>query len=197
MFDIIAHYMPTMLKKLGALTGIDAAAVALDDIETLNMFAGGDTLGEFEDPLVREMIRVARPKTFDDYVQISGLHHGAGVWFDNAEELIKSGVATISEVIALRDEIMIFLMDKGIGREVAFGIMEQVRKGRGLTLEQEDTMKNAGVPDWYIGSCQKINYLFPKAHVVGYTMMTFRLGWYKAHYPREFYEVYSNPYYRT
>ena len=190
--DLFAHDSPTMIKMLEDLTGVDARTVPFDDEKTLNMLATADTLGipDFGDTPVRNMIKTIEPKTFDDFVKISGLSHGTGVWRDNAENLIKAGTAAVSEVIALRDEIMVYVMGKGICRETAFHIMESVRKGRGLSDEYEKMLSKSGVPEWYIESCDKIEYLFPKAHAVAYAMMFFRVAWFKAHHPEAFYKAY-------
>ena len=190
-FDLLGHDSPTLIKKLEDLTGVDVRAIPLDDEKTLDMLINTDALGvpEFSADFVRNMITTANPKTFNDFVKISGLSHGTDVWCDNAENLIKNGIASISEVIALRDEIMVYLMDKGICRETAFYIMENIRKGRGLSDEHEDIMSKSGVPEWYIESCNKIRYMFPKAHAVAYTIMAFRIAWFKAHHPEAFYSV--------
>ena len=190
-FDLLGHDDPTMIKKLEELTGVDARSIPFNDEKTLDMLISADTLGvpEFGTDFVRNIIKSVKPKTFDDFVKISGLSHGTDVWCDNAENLIASGTATISEVIALRDEIMVYLMEKGICLETAFEIMENVRNGSVLSDEHEDIMLKSGVPEWYTESCNKIAYLFPKAHAVAYTIMAFRIAWFKAHYPELFAEL--------
>ena len=178
----------TTIHKLEELTGVDANSIPLDDEKTLHLLANADTVGIplFEEEDAREMIRIAKPQSFDDFIRIAGLSFGTDTWFDNAENLIKSDSATIAEVISSRDELMLYLMEKGVCRERAFAIMENIRKGKGLAVEDRDRMKESGVPEWYVESCGKIQYLFPKAHAVAHTMLAFRLAWYKAHYPEAF-----------
>ena len=187
-FGILGHDSPTIIKKLEDLTGVDARTIPLDDVKTLDMLINTDALGvpEFGDDDVRDIMKIAEPKTFDDFVKILGLSYGTGVWRDNAEPLIRTGAATVSEVIALRDEIMVYLMSRGISRQVAYEIMENVRMGRRLSKGFEDIMTKSGVPEWFIQSCNKIGYLFPKAHAVAYAMMSFRVAWFKAHHPEVF-----------
>jgi DNA polymerase III alpha subunit (gram-positive type) len=183
----------TMLKKLEDLTGADAKNIPLDDEETLTRFINADTLDIplFESDCIRSMIKTAKPKSFDDFIKIFAASRGADVWDDNAENLIISETAALSEIIAARDEIMTYLTDIGVSREQACGIMNNVRRGLGLTREHEDIMTNAGVPDWYIESCKKIKFLSPKADSVGDMMISFRIAWFKAHYPEAFYKVYE------
>jgi hypothetical protein len=181
----------TMISKLEHLTGIDAKKIPLNDEKTLTMFINANTLGVPRfGGYVRNMLKIAKPKTFDDLAKIHGLSCGIDVWEENAEALIKSGTAAISEVIALKDDIMVYLIDKGICREYAYEIMEDVTAGNGLTDGQADLMAKADVPSWYINSCNKIDFLQGKAIVVAHTVTSFRIAWFKAHYPDAFYKAY-------
>jgi DNA polymerase-3 subunit alpha (Gram-positive type) len=189
--DILGHNSQSKLKKLEKVTGVKVTTIKLDDEKTLDLLKRVDTLGipEFDTDFAREVIIKTKPDSFKDFVKISGLCHGSGVWCNNADKLIETGVATLQDVISTRDEIMVYLMEKGFDREIAFTIMEDIRKGKGLSDEFADMMRKADIPDWYIDSCKKITYVFPKAHAVSYTMTAFRLGWFKAHYPEDFYIV--------
>jgi DNA polymerase-3 subunit alpha (Gram-positive type) len=188
------------------LTGIDAQKIKLDDEKTLSLFSGTEALGvtpeqigaktgtlgipEFGTKFVRQMLEDTKPSTFSHLVRISGLSHGTNVWVGNAQDLVLNGTADISQIIACRDDIMIYLIQKGMDSSHAFQIMEQVRKGKGLKPEDITAMREQEVPDWYIESCQKISYMFPKAHAVAYVTMAFRIAWFKVYYPEAFYATF-------
>ncbi|BAS27532.1 PolC-type DNA polymerase III [Limnochorda pilosa] len=205
--DLLGHDDPTVLRMLEEETGVPARSVPLDDPETMALFSSvaslgiqdpsriGSTVGtigipEFGTRFVRQMLEETRPTTFSQLVRISGFSHGTNVWTNNAQDLIRTGVADLNHAIATRDDIMIHLIRQGIEPEQAFGIMEHVRKGKGLTAEEEAVMKAHGVPQWYVDSCRKISYMFPKAHAVAYVTMAFRIAYYKVHHPAAFYAVY-------
>lgn len=204
--DILGHDDPTILKMLSDLTGIDPSTIPLDDPQTMKLFSSAAPLGltaeelgfdlgtlgipEFGTEFVRQMLAETKPTTFSELVRISGLSHGTGVWLGNAQELIEKGVATLSEVISTRDDIMNYLIPKGVPSRKAFAIMEQVRKGKGLSPEDIKLLKEHAVPEWYVEACQKIKYMFPKAHAVAYVMMAFRIAYFKVHYPEAFYACY-------
>ena len=208
--DILGHDDPSTIRMLENLTGIDATKIPLDDPETMSIFSGTDAIGvkpeqinskvgtfgvpEFGTSFTRQMLLDTLPTTFYELVLIAGLSHGTDVWLGNAQELIKAGTATLSEVIGVRDDIMTYLMNKGVEPGLAFKIMEFVRKGRaakeGMPEEYEVPMRENNVPDWYIESCKKIKYMFPKAHAAAYVMMAFRVAYFKVHYPKEFYAAY-------
>jgi DNA polymerase-3 subunit alpha (Gram-positive type) len=204
--DILGHDDPSMIRMLQDITGVDPQKIPLDDKDTMSIFSKSKALGYEDDPVlgptggtaipefgttfVRGMLEDTQPDQFDTLVRLSGFSHGTDVWLGNAKDLITSGTAKVNEAIGCRDDIMIFLISKGIAPKRAFKIMEAVRKGRGLPEGAEDDMKAAGVPQWYIDSCKKIAYLFPKAHAVAYVMMAFRIAWFKVHRPLAFYAAY-------
>ena len=204
--DILGHDDPSMIRMLQDITGIDPQKIPLDDKDTMSIFqsskalgyeddkilgpTGGTAIPEFGTSFVRGMLQDTQPDQFDTLVRLSGFSHGTDVWLGNAKDLITSGTAKVNEAIGCRDDIMIFLISKGMEPKWAFKIMEAVRKGRGLPPHAEEDMQAAGVPQWYIDSCKKIAYLFPKAHAVAYVMMAFRIAWFKVHRPLAFYAAY-------
>lgn len=205
--DILGHLDPTMIRMLQDLTGIDPLEIPLDSKEVMSLFKdtsalgikpediGGCKLGalgipEFGTDFAMQMLIDTKPQYFSDLVRIAGLSHGTDVWLGNAQVLLKEGKATISTAICTRDDIMIYLIQKGIESETAFTIMEKVRKGKGLTPEQEQIMREHDVPDWYIWSCKKIQYMFPKAHAAAYVMMAWRVAYCKVFYPLAYYCAY-------
>lgn len=204
--DILGHDGPTIIKMLEDFTGLDSNKIRLDDEKTLSIFNSAEifnmdeeifscetgTLGipEFGTSFVISMLKETKPKNFADLVRISGLSHGTDVWISNAQELVDSGRAELKDVIATREDIMVYLINAGAENKMAFDTMEKVRKGKGLTEEQEKIMKNLDLPEWYIDSCKKIKYMFPKAHAVAYVMLSFRIAYYKLNYPLAFYATY-------
>lgn len=204
--DILGHDDPTVIKMLEDLTGVDASTIPLDDPATLSLFTSTKALGvepkqigsavgtygvpEFGTGFVQGMLVDTKPKTLSELVRISGLSHGTDVWLNNAKDLIKAGTATLKEVICTRDDIMTYLMYQGLPPKVSFDIMERVRKGKGVSKEDEAIMKKFKVPQWYITSCNRIQYMFPKAHAVAYVTMAFKIAWFKVHHPRAFYQAY-------
>lgn len=205
--DELGHDDPTVIRMLEDLTGIDAKKIPLDDKETISLFTSNDALKlkkgadigtslgtygipEFGTKFVRQMLEDTKPTTFSELVRISGLSHGTDVWLGNAQELIRDGLCDLSHSICTRDDIMIYLIAAEVEAGHSFKIMESVRKGRGLKPEDEEAMRAANVPEWYIGSCKKIQYMFPKAHAVAYVTMAFRIAWFKVHYPEAFYASY-------
>lgn len=204
--DILGHDDPTVIKMLEDLTGINAKTIPLDEPKVLSLFSGTEALGvtpeqirsnvgtygipEFGTKFVRQMLEDTRPKSFSELVRISGFSHGTDVWLNNAQDLIKNGICQLSEAISARDDIMIYLIYKGLEPSRAFKIMEGVRKGKGVKPEDEEEMRKHNVPEWYIESCKKIKYMFPKAHAVAYVMMAFRIAYFKVYYPEAFYATY-------
>jgi DNA polymerase-3 subunit alpha (Gram-positive type) len=204
--DLLGHDDPTSLRMLQDMTGIEPKNIPLDDPETMSIFSSTDKLGvdpellgteigtlgipEFGTSFVQQMLRDTRPTTFAELVRISGLSHGTDVWLNNAQNLIRKGKAKLAEVISVRDDIMNYLLQRGVEPSQAFWIMENVRKGKGLTAEEEKTMREKNVPEWYIDSCKKIKYMFPKAHAAAYVTMAYRIAYFKVHYPAAFYTSY-------
>lgn len=202
--DILGHDDPTMIRMLEDITGISALEIALDDPQVMSLFRGTDALGitpdqilgckmgslgvpEFGTDFVIKMLEDTKPKSFSDLVRISGLSHGTDVWVGNAQTLIEDGDATISTAICTRDDIMTYLIHMGVESSLSFTIMESVRKGKGLNPEWEEAMTASNVPDWYIWSCKKIKYMFPKAHAAAYVMMAWRIAYFKVNYPLAYY----------
>ena len=204
--DMLGHDDPTMIRMMEDMTGVDAKTIPLDDKDTMSIFTNSKVLGyendkilgptgavaipEFNTRFTRGMLMDTMPTRFDTLVRLSGFSHGTDVWLGNAKDLITSKTATVDSTIGCRDDIMIYLISCGMPEKRSFKIMEAVRKGRGLPDGAEEEMVAAGVPDWYIGSCKKIKYLFPKAHAVAYVMMAFRIAWFKVHHPLAFYAAY-------
>ena len=209
--DILGHDDPTVIRMLYDLTGIDPTKVPLDDKETMSIFSSTDALGvtpeqigskvgsygipEFGTKFVRGMLVDTKPTTFDELIRISGLSHGTDVWLGNAQTLIEEGTTTLQNSICCRDDIMIYLIKKGVPPNPAFKIMETVRKGKALKDKEKwaqnvELMKEHDVPDWYIKSCEKIKYMFPKAHAAAYVTNAFRIAWFKVHQPKAYYTAY-------
>ena len=204
--DMLGHDDPTMIRMMEDMTGVDAKTIPLDDKKTMSIFTSSKVLGyendkllgptgavavpEFNTRFTRGVLLDTKPEKFDFLVRISGYTHGTDVWLGNAKDLIVSGVASVDQTIGCRDDIMLYLISCGLPEKRAFKIMESVRKGRGLPDGAEQEMIDAGVPQWYIGSCKKIQYLFPKAHAVAYVMMAFRIAWFKVYHPLAFYAAY-------
>ena len=209
--DILGHDDPTMIRMLFDLTGIDPTKVPLDDKETMSIFSSTEALGvtpeqihsevgtfgvpEFGTKFVRGMLVDTKPTTFAELISISGLSHGTDVWLNNAQELINQGIVTLSEAIGCRDDIMVYLMKMGLEPNHAFKIMETVRKGKALKDPEKwasfvQIMKEHDVPEWYIKSCEKIKYMFPKAHAAAYVTNAFRIAWFKVHQPMAYYTAF-------
>ena len=210
--DVLGHDDPTMIRKLQDLSGIDPNDIPMDDSGVMALFSGTDILGvtpeqigtstgmlgipEFGTNFVRGMVDETHPTTFAELLQLSGLSHGTDVWLGNAQDLIKAGIADLSTVIGCRDDIMVYLMHAGLDPKMAFTIMERVRKGLWLKISEEErngyieAMKANNVPEWYIESCGKIKYMFPKAHAAAYVMMALRVAYFKVHHPIYYYCAY-------
>ena len=210
--DILGHDDPTVIRMLQDITGIDPTKVPLDDKATMSLFCGTESLGvtpeqikskvgsygvpEFGTKFVRGMLVDTKPTTFDELIRISGLSHGTDVWLNNAADLIKEGTVTLREAICCRDDIMIYLIKKGIDPNKSFKIMESVRKGKVAKgkepkwEEYKEIMREHDVPEWYIGSCEKIKYMFPKAHAAAYVTNAFRIAWFKVHVPKAYYSAF-------
>ncbi len=204
--DILGHDDPTMIRMLEDLTGLDAKTIPIDDKKTMSLFTSTEALGatpdeigsivgtyavpEFGTKFVRQMLLDTKPTTFGELMRISGLSHGTDVWSNNAQDLVRDGTATLSEVICTRDDIMLYLLHHNLPPLNSFKIMEKVRKGKGLEPDDEKLMRENNVPEWYINSCKKIKYMFPKAHAAAYVTMAFRIAYFKVHYPIAFYLTY-------
>ena len=205
--DILGHDDPTIIRRLEDLTGIDAKTIALDDKQVMSIFHDPSALGisskdigdtptgslgvpEFGTDFVIQMLVDTKPKNFSDLVRISGLSHGTDVWLGNAQSLIEEGKTELSGAICCRDDIMVYLIHMGLEPGLAFKIMESVRKGKGLQPQMEEEMLKYNVPDWYIWSCKKIKYMFPKAHAAAYVMMAWRIAYFKVNYPLAYYTAY-------
>lgn len=204
--DILGHDDPTVIKMLEDLTGVNAKTIPFDDQVTMSLFHSTEALRltaeqlgspvatfgipEFGTKFVRQMLEDTNPHCFSELVRISGFSHGTDVWLNNAQDLIRSGTAKLSEAISARDDIMMYLIHKGVDPQLAFKTMESVRKGKGIKSDDIPKLQEKLVPEWYIDSCQKIKYMFPKAHAVAYVMMAFRIAWFKVHYPLAFYASY-------
>lgn len=204
--DILGHDDPTVIRMLEDLTGVNARGIPLDDQKTMSLFSSTEALGvtsedirsqvgtyaipEFGTKFVRQMLLDTNPNTFSELVRISGFSHGTDVWLNNAQDLIRAGTCKLSEAISARDDIMVYLIYQGLPPKQSFKIMEGVRKGKGVKDEDAEAMRAHGVPEWYIESCKKIKYMFPKAHATAYVMMAFRIAWFKVYRPEAFYAAY-------
>ena len=205
--DILGHDDPTMIRVLQDYTGINIYDVPLGDEKVMSLFNSTDALGirpddidgcdlgslgipEFGTDFAMGMLRETAPSTFSELVRIAGLSHGTDVWTNNAQDLIREGACTLSTAICTRDDIMTYLIQSGVENGAAFKIMESVRKGKGLTPEMEEIMYAQNIPEWYMGSCRKIKYMFPKAHAVAYVMMSIRIAWFKVYEPLAYYAAF-------
>lgn len=204
--DILGHDVPSMIRQLQDMTGVDPLSVPLKDKKVDSIFNGNEGLDikdpnykcahgsygipEFGTKFVRQMLDDTKPTMFADLVRISGFSHGTDVWINNAQQFIRDGSATMKDAISTRDDIMNYLIGKGVPNKAAFKIMENVRKGKGVTEEEVSLMEKNNVPEWYIESCRRIKYMFPKAHAVAYVMMSYRIAYYKVYHPVEFYAVF-------
>ncbi|UZE44849.1 hypothetical protein [Selenomonas sputigena] len=190
--NLLPYFVLSVLEELERGTGCSLSNISFDDPSTISLFRKADTVGipEFRSPKVRQMLQELQPRFFSELVKISAFSHGSGVWEGNAQNLIRRGVCTLNEVAATRDDVMMYLIRKGIDPLRAFQIMESVRKGNGILPKTIKILQEKGVPLWYIQSCQKMGYMFPRAHVVDHVMSNYRLAYYKAHHPQEFYQAY-------
>ena len=204
--DILGHDDPTVIKMLEKLTGIDPLTIPLDDKPTLKLFSSTEPINltekqigtksgtfgipEFRTGFTRNMLDDTTPQCFSDLVRISGFSHGTDVWLGNAQDLIKAGICTLRDAISARDDIMMYLIHNGVDALKSFKIMENVRKGKGIKADVVEELKAANIPDWYIDACQKIKYLFPRAHATAYVMMAYRIAYCKVHYPMAYYAAY-------
>ncbi len=204
--DILGHDDPTMIKMLTDLTGVDPHTIPIDDKDVMSLFLSPEALGvtpedigsetgtfavpEFGTKFVRQMLVDTKPTTLGELVRISGLSHGTDVWTNNAQTLVSKGICTLKEAICCRDDIMIYLINRGLPPARAFTIMEQVRKGKKLKPIDEEEMRAKNVPEWYIESCNKIQYMFPRAHAAAYVTMALKVAYFKVHYPVAFYQSY-------
>ncbi len=205
--DILGHDDPTMIRMLEDITGVDAKRIPMDDKKVLSLLQSTEALGikpsdidgcklgslglpELGTDFVMNMLLETQPKNYSDTIRISGLSHGTDVWTNNTQELIKDKKCTLSTAICTRDDIMIYLIHMGVESSLSFKIMESVRKGKGLTPDMEAAMREQNVPDWYIWSCKKIKYMFPKAHAAAYVMMAFRIAYFKVYYPLAYYAAF-------
>ena len=190
--NLLPYFVLSVLEELERGTGCSLSNISFDDPSTISLFRKADTVGipEFRSPKVRQMLQELQPRFFSELVKISAFSHGTGAWEGNAQKLISRGVCTLNEVAATRDDVMMYLIRKGIDPLRAFQIMESVRKGNGILPETIKILQEKGVPSWYIQSCQKMGYMFPRAHVVDHVMSNYRLAYYKAHHPQEFYRAY-------
>ena len=195
-----------MIRMLQDLTVVDPLKIPLDDKDTMSIFSSTKALGvtpeqihsevgtfgvpEFGTKFVRGMLLDTKPTKFEELLRISGLSHGTDVWLNNAQTLIQEGTIQLEDAICTRDDIMIYLIKQGLPPKPSFKIMESVRKGKGLSEEQETMMRENNVPEWYINSCKKIKYMFPKAHAAAYVTMAFRIAWFKVHIPLAYYASY-------